>query len=142
MYENKPYRLYLYTGELGEEREQAWKQALETEQHGHACECETSMTLANFPELVQMQQVPAQPGLPLGRMQALQANYSGIWWYADFPQHYAGDARPATAEKGRLLRQLSVDALAEYIAAVKKDQVVPELESEFFAREAGLRKEV
>ena len=47
-------------------------------------------------------------------------------------------ARPR-AEKGRILRQLEVDALAEFIAAVKADQAVPALEREFFEREQKLR---
>jgi hypothetical protein len=54
--------------------------------------------------------------------------------HSKHPDHYAGDARPATAEKGRALRQLEVDALAEYIAAVKADQALPALQREFFQR--------
>ena len=67
-------------------------------------------------------------------------NYSGISWYSDYPDHYAGDARTASAEKGRILRQISVDALAEFIAAVKADQVVAALNQEFFTRERHLRE--
>ncbi len=139
LYEEKPYTLYLFKGELGPEREKIWKETLETELHGHACECETSISLANHPELVHMERVPAQPGERRGRGGHLKGNYSGIWWYADFPEHYAGDARPATAEKGRILRKLEVEALAEYINAVKADQVLPALEREFFERERRLR---
>lgn len=139
LYEQKPYQVYLFQDGLGEERERIWNQTVETELHGHACECETSISLANHPELVHMERVPAEPGLPLGRANHLKGNYSGIWWYADFPDHYAGDARSASAEKGRILRRLSVDALADFIAAVKDDRALPLLEAEFFSREAGLR---
>ena len=38
------------------------------------------------------------------------------------------------------LRQIEVDALVEYIHAVKADQVVPALEKEFFERESKLRQ--
>ena len=27
--------------------------------------------------------------------------YTAIWWYADYPNHYAGDANKATPELGR-----------------------------------------
>ena len=84
------------------------------------------------PELVQMDRVPPEPALPLNRMHDLPPTHTGIWWYANYPDHYAGDARSATREKGLALRQLEIDDLADYIAAVKADQVVPALTREFF----------
>lgn len=134
LWEEKPYSVYCYTGQLSAERKEAWTSITETAIHAHACECETSISLANHPELVKMDRVPAVPADPLNRLEVLPANFSGISWYADYPEHYAGDARSATVEKGRALRQLLVDALAEFIAAVKADRVVPDLNREFFAR--------
>lgn len=134
LWEQKPYSLYYFTGRLGEEREKTWQQTVETKLHGHACECETSITLANFPELVRMEAVPEQPAEPLGRMAHLPGAFAGISWYANYPNHYAGDARTASPEKGRVLRDLEVAALSEFIAAVKQDEVVPALEKEFFSR--------
>jgi creatinine amidohydrolase len=84
--------------------------------------------------LALMARVPAQPADPLKRMSHLPAACAGIWWYADYPDHYAGDARPASAEKGRILEDIAVSALARFIAAVKSDQSVPGLEREFFSR--------
>ena len=133
LWEEKPYHLYLPLG-LSEERQTQWKAIVETEFHGHACECETSISLANHPELVHMELVPAEPALPLDRLHDLPPTHTGIWWYANHPDHYAGDARPATREKGLALRQLEIDDLAEYIAAVKADQAVSALTREFFQR--------
>ncbi len=133
LWEEKPYALYLPKG-LTPERQGRWKALLESELHGHACECETSISLANHPHLVKMDRVPAEPGAPLKRMAALPPIYTGIGWYSDYPTHYAGDARSATEEKGRALRQLEIDNLAEVIAAVKADGVVPGLQQEFFQR--------
>ena len=137
LWDEKPYHLYLPRG-LTPEREVQWRAIVETEQHGHACECETSISLANHPDLVKMERVPAEPALPLARMHDLPPTFTGIGWYANYPDHYAGDARPATREKGLALRQLEIDSLAEYIAAVKADQVVPALTREFFSRSGGL----
>jgi creatinine amidohydrolase len=139
LWEQKPYSVYLYTGELSPERRKEWEALLETDEHGHACECESSVLMASYPDLVDIQKVAAEPGAALHRLEHLPNNFSAIWWYADYPRHYAGDARPASVEKGQKLRQIKVDALAEYIKAVKADQVVPALEQEFFEREKSLR---
>ncbi len=141
LWEQKSYSLYLYTGELSPEREQAWHAILESEEHGHACECESSVLMASYPELVDLSTISPQPGAALHRLSHLPANFNAIWWYADYPEHYAGDARTASIEKGLKLRQIKVDALVEYIRAVKADQVSPALEQEFFERERGLRGE-
>lgn len=140
LWEQKTYSIYLYSGDLSPERRQEWDALLETSEHGHACECESSVLMASYPELVDIDKVSAEPGSALHRLGHLPANFSAIWWYADYPEHYAGDARSASVEKGRRLRQIKVDALAEYIRAVKEDKVVPALEKEFFERERKLRQ--
>jgi len=134
LWEEKPYHLYMPTQSVIPSHEEEWQELLETSVHGHACEIETGITLANHPELVKMDRVPEEPALGLGRMKDLPPTYNAIWWYADFPDHYAGDARTITREKGLVMRQLMVDSLAEYIAAVKADEVVPALTQEFFRR--------
>ena len=133
LWEEKPYVLYYYAESLAIQLDH-FKEIVETTNHGHACECETSISLANHPELVKMDRVPAEPADPLKRMSALTGNFSGISWYADYPDHYAGDARPATAEKGRALRDLQVESFAQFIAAVKADQAAPMLQQAFFER--------
>jgi creatinine amidohydrolase len=139
LWEQKPYTVYLQRDWLTPERREQKRTLLETAFHGHACECETSTMLANYPELVKMDAVPAQPADPLHRAAGIPLSFAGISWYADHPEHYAGDARTATAAKGYALRDLEVATLVEFIAAVKADQVLPALENEFFGREAALR---
>jgi creatinine amidohydrolase len=134
LYEQKPYSVYLCDERLSPERHKEWQSILETTLHGHACECETSLTLANVPDWVKMERIQSGAGDPQGKLAHLEGNYSGIWWYADYPSHYAGDARTATIEKGMRLRTLMVDSLADFITAVKADRVVPALENEFFER--------
>ncbi len=140
LWEEKPYCVYNYTPEFTLEQQKAWQDLCETEIHMHACECETSISLANQPELVKMERVPAEPAMPLNRLKDLKANYTGVSWYSNYPNHYAGDARTATREKGLVMRQIEVDALAKYIAMVKADRVVPDLNKEFFERVNRLRR--
>lgn len=139
LYEQKPYTLYLYQGKMDDEQRKAWEGILDTELHGHACECETSLTLAAYPDTVQMDNVLESGGDPLGRLSHVPGAYSGIWWYADYPEHYAGDARTSTREKGLALQKIEVDMLARFIKVVKEDEVTPALEKEFFTRETNLR---
>jgi len=136
--QRKPYSLYMPTTWLSSEGEKEWERIRKTDYGGHACEEETCMVLGTYPELVKMDRVPAEPARPLGRMNTLPPTYSGIWWYADYPEHYAGDARGATLENGKTLVQLMADYLAGYIAAVKADTIIPALEDEFFRRMAAI----
>lgn len=139
LWKEKPYAVYVPQG-LSPERQALWRSITESEYHGHACECETSVTMANHPELVHMERVTADPALPLGRLAHLSNSFAGVHWYANHPDHYAGDARTASADKGRRLRQLLVDSLAEFIAAVKADKTAPALQAEFFSRDGGLAR--
>ncbi len=132
LWEEKPYALYMPLDFLSPQGQEAWDALRETTFGGHACETETSLVLGAFPHLVKRDRVPEVPGAPLNRMQNLPPTFTGIWWYSNYPEHYAGDARAATAEKGQVLLRLASDYLAGYIAAVKADQVVPTLRSEFF----------
>jgi creatinine amidohydrolase len=140
LWEPKPYSIYMPTRLLTPEQAQAWQEMRDTDFGGHACESETSTSLANHPHLVQMDKVPDEPARPLDRLGHLPPTYTGIWWYANYPEHYAGDARPASAEKGQARVGWIVDSLAAYIAAVKADRVVPALEAEFFERERQIRQ--
>lgn len=134
LWERKPYSLYLPERHMTPKRAAKWHAMRESEHGGHACENETSLTLGTHPELVQMDRVPEEPATPLHRMGDLPPTFTGIGWYSNYPDHYAGDARTASAEKGRALVRWRVKTLAEYIAAVKADQVVPALEKEFYDR--------
>ncbi len=141
LWSEKPYTLYVQTEWITPGRRDQWNAQLETKYHGHACECETSMVMALCPELVKADRIPAEPAENLGRGAHLPQNFSGIWWYAAHPEHFAGDPRTASAEKGRALVDLAVASLADFVAAVKKDEVYPALEREFFARERAIRGE-
>jgi creatinine amidohydrolase len=102
----------------------------------HAGADETSLIRAIHPDLVHMERVPADgEGRPRRRLQALQdaGVRTGIWWYADYPTHYAGDAQPATAELGEQMLTAMAEGLAQAIQAIKADEVTPRLQDAFYA---------
>ncbi|MBN2388796.1 MAG: creatininase family protein [Anaerolineales bacterium] len=109
----------------------------ETTVDGHAGERETSAILAIRPELVDTAVLPGDgEGMPLERLKPLRelGIGTGIWWYGDYPTHYCGDGRPATAEKGERWFDLVAQNLAKVIRAVKDDREALRLQDEFFGK--------
>jgi creatinine amidohydrolase len=100
---------------------------------GHGGECETSITLANRSDLVKMEDI-AKPGIRLERLKHLSDLYTPMNWYANYPDHYAGDARAASINKGKKLIELQVKYLVRIIRAVKCDTITKKLYEEFFSR--------
>ncbi|OPX24825.1 MAG: hypothetical protein B1H04_01375 [Planctomycetales bacterium 4484_123] len=137
----KTYQLYVfrYSSAMTDKQRARWREVLETDGGGHAGESETSIMMAHRPELVKMDAVGERTGRRQGRMDHLRGGLNALRWYADFPEHWAGDARPASPEKGKALVDIQVECLAEYIRAVKEDEVAGQLAEEFFRREAELR---
>jgi creatinine amidohydrolase len=128
---DKPYLAYYASPRAAIDAEKV----LETRETGHACERETSTSLAIRPDLVRMEHVPPRPFTSLRRNQPLAdlGVYSPLDWYAMYPAMYVGDASRATAEKGRVLTEARVEALVRIIAAVKADTATPALLAEFLA---------
>src|SRR5690349_22288866 len=54
----------------------------------HAGEAETSTMLIAHPELVHQDRARSESGADLGRQKLPDDLYTGIWWYARFPNHY------------------------------------------------------
>ena len=101
----------------------------------HAGEAETSHTITSRPDLVHLDRVPAESGADWNRLQSLPDTlYTGIWWYARFPNHYAGDASAANKALGDFDMTAWQDQLVAAIRAVKADQESLKLQSEFFEK--------
>jgi len=58
--------------------------------------------------------------------------YTGIWWYARFPNHYAGDGSAATEELGQADMKAWANGIAAVLRAVKADQTAPALQREYY----------
>ncbi|MCL1973612.1 MAG: creatininase family protein [Bacteroidetes bacterium] len=106
-----------------------------TDFDGHAGEVETSTILAIRPDLVQLQKATSESGEDLNQLplkKEFPSLQTGIWWYAQFPNHYAGDAKDAQAALGELALASRSKTLADLIKAVKEDQNTLCLQETFF----------
>jgi creatinine amidohydrolase len=85
-----------------------------------------------------MEESDAKKSVKLGRLDGLTRHgvYTGINWYADYPNHFAGSPELAKAELGKLLADMIVSNLAGDIRAVKEDDVSLHLVREFAERAA------
>jgi len=105
---------------------------------GHAGEGETAATLDVRPDLVHLDRTTQQSGEDLARLKALpEGLYTGIWWYARYPNHYQSSgtaAAQATKELGAFDHKIAIDALASAIKAVKADTASAQLQKEFYER--------
>ena len=88
--------------------------------------------LAVRPELGKMENASAQSGADQDRLANLPDVYTGIWWYAKFPNHYAGDGKYADVELGRALLEEDTKQIVRMIREVKADTKVPDLQKQFY----------
>ena len=100
----------------------------------HGGHKETSIHLSIVPLLVKMKDVAPGQGVSKGRLDHLPGIATPISWYADFPNHYSGDAAPATKQAGDALWEMRIRAMARIIREVKADKVAPRLMKEFYSR--------
>lgn len=99
----------------------------------HAGETETSVLLYLRPDLVQLARAREESGADESRL-ALPDLYAAIWWYARFPNHYAGDGAKASRELGQALTEHRVATLVKALRVVKADDKTLKLQNEFFDR--------
>jgi len=100
----------------------------------HAGESETAHTLVSRPDLVHLDRAGTESGADQKRLDLPTGVYTGIWWYAKFPEHYAGDGAPATKELGEFDMKAWADSIANAIRAIKADQMSPRLQEEFYRK--------
>ena len=101
----------------------------------HAGESETSMSMIARPDLVHLDRAKQESGADQGRLKALpEGLYTGIWWYARFPNHYAGDGAVASRELGDYEAKTWISTVVQSIRAVKADSESLRLQNEFYER--------
>jgi creatinine amidohydrolase len=102
----------------------------------HAGEAETSSMLIAHPELVHQDRAKSESGADLGRQKLPENVYTGIWWYARFPNHYSGDGSLATREFGQFRMDAWIAGIVKATRAIKADQESLKLQNEFFEKAA------
>jgi creatinine amidohydrolase len=100
----------------------------------HAGETETSNVLVTHPNLVHMDRAGAESGRDQKRLKLPENVYTGIWWYARFPNHYSGDGSTATKEQGAEDMQAWTNTVIRAIKAIKADDESLKLQKEFFEK--------
>ena len=128
----KDYAVILFRSESDPAVAEKVKALRKTTEDGHAGETETSMMLYHRPDLAHFERGKDQSGENLKRLDHLPYVFTGIWWYARYPNHYSGDGSQANPKIGELLLNSRSDQLADLIRKFKKDNKVLRLQREFF----------
>jgi len=71
------------------------------------------------PDLLHQDRATSESGADQHRLNLPEGVYTGIWWYARFPDHYAGEGSAATRELGEYQMKWWVDSVSKVIVAIK-----------------------
>jgi len=127
----KDYAVFLYQPSVDAATRDKIANMRKTTVGGHADEMESSTVMAIRPDLVKLNTATSQSGDDMNRLQIANV-YTGIWWYAKYPNHYAGDAKDANAELGNVSLDQRIAQLAQVIKEIKADNTTLRLQNEFF----------
>ncbi|HYK37728.1 creatininase family protein [Alloacidobacterium sp.] len=108
--------------------------ALHSKVDMHAGESETAHTMVSRPDLVHQDRAAQESGADQARQHLPPDVYTGIWWYARFPNHYAGDGSAATLVLGEADMKANVSDLVSALRAIKADQTSLQLQNEFYEK--------
>ena len=99
---------------------------------GHAGEEETAMMSFIRPDLVHADVIGQESGADLRRLSQMPNAFTGIHWYARFPNHFAGDFMQPSPRLGELLIEKDARQLAGLIRYLKNNNDIEQLQDEFF----------
>jgi len=100
----------------------------------HAGQSETSTMMISHPELVHVDRATSESGADQKRLNLPSDVYTGIWWYARFPNHYSGEGALATKELGEFEMNAWINAIAAAIRAARADDQSLRLQNEFYEK--------
>jgi creatinine amidohydrolase len=100
----------------------------------HAGENETANTMVSRPDLVHLDRAASESGADEKRLNLPQNIYTGIWWYARFPNHYSGDGSAARKELGEWNMKNWIELTVEAIRAAKADDASLKIQNEFYEK--------
>lgn len=132
--ERKDYQVFIFRPDPDKATAEKLNSLKKSALDGHAGEEETSMMYVIRPDLVHPEMARLQSGDDQARLKDLKFAYTGIWWYAKFPNHYAGDGTIYSRELGELLINSDAGQLASLIRHLKTDESTRKLQEEFYMR--------
>lgn len=100
----------------------------------HGGESETSHMLVARPDLVHIDRADSESGADQNRLKLPDSVYTGIWWYAKFPNHYSGVGSAASKELGEFDQKTWSSQIAETLKAIKADESSLKLQNEYFEK--------
>jgi creatinine amidohydrolase len=100
----------------------------------HAGQSETSTMMISHPELVHLDRAASESGADQKRVNLPSDVYTGIWWYARFPNHYSGEGALATRELGEFEMKAWTNAIVAATRAAKADDQSLRLQTEFYEK--------
>jgi creatinine amidohydrolase len=150
MQKPRDYILYVYFG--NREKRPGQPPVRETGHNEHAGEVETSIVMVTHPDLVHMDRcgtetgesqartplsgINGPPGTGTDNQAAMPLLTPVGFWYADFPNHYDGNACWANKELGEFVVKAWIQDLVVAIRAVKADEDTARVTKEFYERAA------
>jgi creatinine amidohydrolase len=124
------YVVYVQSGERKQMNNPLRKDPLDM----HAGQSETSNVMISRPDLVHKDRAGQESGADQKHDPLPETVYTGIWWYARFPDHYSGDGTIASKELGEANLKNWIATITDAIHAVKTDENSLRLQNEFFQK--------
>lgn len=136
------YVIYFYTPDSDPDYAKEYQQMHKSDPKRdlHAGESETSVTMYYRPDLVHLDRAGLQSGADQKRLN-LPNLYTPIWWYASFPNHYAGAGGKATVEFGKFIAEHEISTFVQALKTIKADTTTLKLQNEFYDRVDNLNKQ-
>jgi creatinine amidohydrolase len=100
----------------------------------HAGENETANTMVSRPDLVHLDRAASESGADEKRLNLPETVYTGVWWYARFPNHYSGDGSVARKELGEWNMRNWIELTVEAIRAAKADDASLKIQNDFYEK--------
>ena len=142
----KKHNYITYYFDLGFKDEIFWREYQgvfgRVEESGHACEFETSSLLALDSSLVNMSKINPEETKSLHRLDSLKelGLYTGISWYADYPNQIAGDPSNASDKRGQWINQRNINRLVEAVKFIKNENESIALLNEYYSKHGNPEK--
>ena len=128
----RDYVVYAITPSVNSEVQQKITEMRKTTTGGHACEMESSWMMAIRPDLVKIDRASNESGDNQNLLPLPLRDLTGVRWYSQYPNQYAGDGKDANAALGEIHLNGCTDELVKVVKVIKADKTTLQLYNDFF----------